>query len=206
MVATSMKIKSSTLAMLAIAALTVGGVYFWDRNQAQQTKTAEEKKSGTALFQFKEADIVQLNIRANGQTVELARMDNGWQIKAPKPGPADDATVSFLLNLLVTGRSERSLDANPSDLKEFGLAQPSATLDIQLKNQKAHQLLLGGQNFNQSARYARVDPFATKPGQKSSVMLIPNNFLDALKRPVSDWQAKPKPAQTPSISPSPQKN
>jgi Domain of unknown function (DUF4340) len=201
-----MKIKSSTLAMLAIATLTVGGVYFWDRNQTQQTKTAEEKKTGTVLFQFKEADITQLNIRTNGQTVELARAGNGWQIKAPKPGPADDATVSFLLNLLVTGKSERSLEANPSELKEFGLEEPIATLDIQLKDQKAHQLLLGGQNFNQSARYARVDPFATKPGQKPAVMLIPSNFLDALNRPLSDWQAKPKSTQTPSISPSPQKN
>jgi hypothetical protein len=201
-----MKIKSSTLAMLAIATLTAGVVYFWDSNQTQQTKTAEEKKSGTALFQFKEADIAQLNIRTNEQTVELARTDNGWQIKAPKPGPADDATVSFLLNLLVTGKSERSLEASPSDLKTFGLEPPSATLDIQLKNQTAHQLLLGGQNFNQSARYARIDPVATKPGQKPTVMLVPNNFLDALNRPLSDWQAKPKSAQTPSISPSPQKN
>jgi hypothetical protein len=196
-----MKLKSSTVAMLAIALLTAGGVYFWDQYQTQQTKTNEDKKSGTNLFTLQEKDITGLRIQTKDKTIALERSPKGWQIKTPKPGPADDATVSFLLNLLSTGKSERSLLANPTELKEFGLDQPTATLDIQLQNQKTHQLLFGTQTFNQSGLYARIDAFATAPGQKVSVAIVPTSFLESVNRPLSDWQAKPKSSPSPSTPP-----
>ncbi len=196
-----MKLKSSTLALLAIALLTVGGAYLWDQHQTQKTKVEEDKKSGTTLFTFQEKDITELRIRTQDKNIALERGAKGWQIKTPKEGPADDANVSFLLNLLATGKSERSLTANPTELKDFGLAQPAATLDIQLQNQKTHQLLIGGQTFNQSGLYARIDPFATAPGQKVNVVIVPTNFLESVNRPLADWQAKPKTSPSTSTSP-----
>jgi hypothetical protein len=171
-----MKLKLKTILLLAIALLSIGGLYFWDKNRAPAAKGDLDQPTGTALFTLKETDITQINIQAQNGSVTLARQAKGWQILAPKPGPADEATVAFLLNLLATGQSERSLSAD--------------SVTLQLKDNKTHQLRLGAQNFNQSSIYALVD--APASSAKTSIALVPTNFLNATNRPLSDWQAKPQ--------------
>jgi hypothetical protein len=185
-----MKLKLKTILLLAIALLSVGGLYFWDKNRAPAAKGDLDQPTGTALFTLKETDITQINIQAQNGSVTLARQAKGWQILAPKPGPADEATVAFLLNLLATGQSERSLSADSAQLQQFGLDKPTTTVTLQLKDNKTHQLRLGAQNFNQSSIYALVD--APASSAKTSIALVPTNFLNATNRPLSDWQAKPQ--------------
>jgi hypothetical protein len=103
-----------------------------------------------------------------------------------------------LLNLLATGTSERTLQVEPAQLKEFGLDQPTATASFQLQNQKTHQLVLGKQTFNQSSVYAQIDPGSATAAKKIDVVLIPTGLLDAISRPLSEWQAKPN---LPKLSP-----
>jgi hypothetical protein len=199
MVETAMKLKSSTVVLLAIALLSAGGIYLWDRSQSEQAQTPDAKKSAKPIFSLKETDITQVTLQSKGQTIQLEKVAKGWQLTKPKAAPADEGTVTFLLNLLATGTSERTLQADPAQLKAFGLEQPATTLSLQLKDQKTHQLILGAQNFNQSAVYAQVDP-ASANAAKKDVLLVPTGFLDAVNRPLSDWQAKinlPKPAAPP---------
>jgi Domain of unknown function (DUF4340) len=185
-----MKLKLKTILLVVIALLTVGGIYFWDKNRAPATKSELDKPTGTALFTIKETDITQLEIKAQNGNVTLARQTKGWQVLAPKAGPADEATVSFLLNLLATGRSEQPLSAESTQLRQFGLDKPATVVTLQLKDNKTHQLRLGTQNFDQSSIYALVD--APASSSKVSIALLPTSFLNATNRPLSDWQAKPK--------------
>ena len=195
-----MKLKSSTVILLMAAAVFAGGVYFWDQCRPPQSESGEPAAENKPLFQFKEADITKVGVQYQGQTLKLEKTAQGWQIQAPKPGAAEDGTVTFLLNQLATGTSSRNLAIKANQLSEFGLDKPTATIDVTLKDQKTHQLVLGKQTFDQSAIYARVDP-----GQApaSSIVVIPTAFLDAVSRPLSEWQAKPKSASTPSPSPLP---
>ncbi len=196
-----MKLKSSTVALLAIALLSAGGIYLWDRSHSEQSQTADAKKDAKPLFTLKEADITQLTVQAKRQTLKLEKTGKIWQLTAPKAGPADEGTVAFLLNLLATGTSERTLQVEPSHLKEFGLDQPTVTLSFQLKSQNIHQMFLGTQTFNQSAVYAQVDPSPVGDSlKKIKVVLVPTGFLDAINRPLSEWQAKPN---LPKLSPAP---
>lgn len=184
-----MKLKSKTIALLAVAILSACGLYIWDKNRAPASDTAS-KSAETVLFTVKESDIDRLDIQAQSGRVVLERQAKGWQLTAPQSGSADEATVAFLLNLLATGRSERSLTVDASDLKQFNLVQPIATLAFRLKNQQSHELRLGTQTFDQSAVYALADPPETNA--KRSVVLLPTSFLNAVSRPLSNWQAKPK--------------
>jgi Domain of unknown function (DUF4340) len=192
-----MKIKLKTILLLAIALLSAGGLYLWDKNRTPNADNKLDKPTGTALFTIKEADIAKLEIQAQNSDITLERQAKGWQILAPKPGPADEATVAFLLNLLATGRSERSLSAEAAQLEQFGLAKPATTVTLQLKDNKTHQLRLGTQSFDQSSVYASVD--APASSSKVSVALLPTSFLNATNRPLADWQAKP-PGSVPSAS------
>jgi Domain of unknown function (DUF4340) len=201
MVETPMKLKSSTLVMLAIALLSAIGIYAWDHSRSQQPQSSEAQKAAKPIFALKEADVTQLTIESKSQTLKLEKTAQGWQIKAPKTGAADEGTVTFLLNLLATSTSERTLQVEPAQLKEFGLDKPTTTLSLQLKNQKTHQVILGTQTFNQSAVYAQIDSGAVS-AKKREVVLVPTGFLDAINRPLSEWQAKatasPKPTSTPT--------
>lgn len=197
-----MKLKSSTIALMAIALLSVGGIYLWDQSHTAQDAATDAKKAAKPLFDLKETDITQLSIQTKNQILKLEKTEKGWQLTAPKAGPANEGTVTFLLNLLATGTSEQTLQVDPTQLKEFGLDQPIATLSLQLKDQKTHQVILGKQNFNQSAVYAQID--SDTAAKKKAVVLVPTGFLDAINRPLSEWQVKPSsPKPTPSASPTP---
>ncbi|MGB8700034.1 MAG: DUF4340 domain-containing protein [Thermosynechococcaceae cyanobacterium] len=198
-----MKIKSNTVALLAIAILTAGGLYLWDRNRGETTTASGDAKTSTPLFKMKEDEITQVSIQTKGKPLTLEKTAKGWQLTSPQSGPADDGTVSFLLNLLATGTSERTLEVDAKELKSFGLDQPPVTLNIQLKNKTTHQLVLGTQTFNQSSVYARVDPKPPSAGQKIAIALVPTGFLDATSRPFAEWKAKPKPATPAPSSPAP---
>lgn len=195
-----MKLKFSTVLLVIAAAAFAGGLYFWDQRRPASSPSGEETADSKPLFQFKEADIIKLSVKTKALTLALEKTAQGWQIKAPKVGAADDGTVTFLLNQLATGTSSRTLPIKTEQLQEFGLADPIATVDITLKDQKTHQLVLGGQTFDQSSVYARVDP--ASQSTSPSVAIVPTGFLDAVNRPLQDWQAKPK-ATSPAPSPTP---
>jgi hypothetical protein len=202
MVAKTMKLKSSTIALMTIALLSVGGIYLWDQSHTAQDAATNEKKAAVPLFDLKETDITQLTLESKNPTLKLEKTEKGWQLIAPKTGPANEGTVTFLLNLLATGTSEQTLQVEPTQLKDFGLDQPTATLSLQLKNQKTHQVILGKQNFNQSAVYAQIDPDTA--AKKKAVVLVPTGFLDAINRPLSEWQIKassPKPTSSSTTTP-----
>jgi hypothetical protein len=189
MVAKTMKLKSSTIALMAIALLSVGGIYLWDQSHTAQDAATNDKKAAKPLFDLKETDITQLTIESKTPTLKLEKTEKGWQLITPKAGPANEGT------------SEQTLQVEPTQLKDFGLDQPTATLSLQLKNQKTHQVILGKQNFNQSAVYAQIDPDTA--AKKKAVVLVPTGFLDAINRPLSEWQVKassPKPTASPSPS------
>lgn len=197
-----MKLKFSTVLLVIAAAVFAGGLYFWDQRRPASTPAGEEAADSKPLFQFKEADISKLSVKTKALNLALEKTAQGWQIKSPQAGAADDGTVTFLLNQLATGTSSRILPVKTEQLKEFGLVDPIATVDVTLKDQKTHQLVLGGQTFDQTSVYARVDPATQAAAQ--SVAIVPTGFLDAVNRPLKDWQAKPKTAPpTPSPTQSP---
>ncbi|HEY9828633.1 MAG TPA: DUF4340 domain-containing protein [Stenomitos sp.] len=206
-----MKLKSSTIGLLAIAILSTGGLYLWEKSRPEDTGSSGDQAAAKPLFGFKESDIEQVALSTPTQTIKLEKSAKGWQLTAPVKGPADDGTVTFLVNLLATGTSERSLDVAPAELKTFGLDQPKATIDVGLKDKKSHRLLLGSQTFNQSSLYGQVDPGQTS-GAKSNVtvQIVPTGFLDAVNRPLAEWRAKPpqkppassaQPSAQPSVAP-----
>jgi Domain of unknown function (DUF4340) len=123
-----------------------------------------------------------------------------WQITSPEKAPANDGQVSFLLNLLATRKSDRSLTVPSSRLAEFGLDKPTATITVKLGNQKTHTLRIGLPNFDRKSVYAQADPPASGT-QDITVLLVPFEFYQAIDRPLSDWQRVPEKPVTPTTPP-----
>jgi hypothetical protein len=107
--------------------------------------------------------------------------------------PASDASVTFLLNLLTTGKSDRTLVMTDpgKQRQEYGLEQPVATVEVKLNNQQSHRLILGKPDFNGTFLYAQADPPADQ-SEAIEVLLVSPDFQNAVNRPLSEWKSSEK--------------
>ncbi|MBD2346815.1 DUF4340 domain-containing protein [Anabaena subtropica] len=184
-----MKLPRTTL-ILVLLALGLGGfVYFYEIRGATQRE--EVKENQQQIFSFAEDDVQFITVTTQKLTLNLERNSQSnnpkWLLKSPVSEPGNDAIVSYLMDLLVKGRSINTLPTPVNQIAEFGLDQPQATIKINLKNQKTHQLILGKPDFNRRFVYAQADP-STQPNGNVNVLLVSTDFENAVNRELSEWK------------------
>jgi hypothetical protein len=194
-----MKFKPTTLALVAIAILLGGVVYFTETRNSSSPETTEE--AGGSLFEFEESQVQSLTVETPDQTLSFENEAGQWQMQQPESAPASDASVAYLLNLLATGESDRTLTVPAADTAEFGLDEPSATINVVLDTEETHQLILGSANFDNSAIYAQADPEAnSEPSAaeaETTILLVSPDFVNAVNRPLEEWRSRPTTEPTP---------
>ena len=192
-----MKLPKTTLILILLALGLGSFVYFHEikgKNQQTEIKTQKQK-----IFAFNADDVQYLTIKVKEITLQLEKRNTSekpqWEIKSPISAPANDAIVSYLMDLLIEGKSERTVSVSPTELSEFGLDKPVATIDVKLKNQQNHQLILGKGDFNNQFLYAQAD------GNKNmNVLLVSKDFVNAVNRDISEWK---QPAEKIDVQPLP---
>lgn len=181
--------KRTTLILLLLALGLGGFVYFYEIRGATQRQ--EVKENQKQIFSFNADDVQVLNIKTKDITLNLERSDKPkppkWLIKSPISEPANDAIVSYLMDLLVKGKSEKIIATPVDKINNFGLDEPKATIDIKLKNQQNHQLILGNPNFNKRFLYAQIDPNNASK-ENIQVLLVSLDFANAVNRELSEWK------------------
>ncbi|MEH2273612.1 MAG: DUF4340 domain-containing protein [Nostoc sp.] len=184
-----MKLPRNTLILILLALGLGGFVYLYEIRGATVREEINEQKQ--QIFSFAENDVQSLTVKTKKLTLNLERSSESsnpkWLIKSPISAPANDAIVSYLMDLLVKGKSDRTLSTPVKELGEFALDQPQATINITLKNRQSHQLILGKSNFNKRFLYAQADSVA-KPDGNINVLLVSTDFANAVNRNLSEWQ------------------
>jgi Domain of unknown function (DUF4340) len=194
-----MKIKPATL-FLVMTALLMGGIVLTVGSQKPPEQT--EKQQPEELFAFEEKQVQAFTVKTQLRTLKFERDKSGkWQMLEPEKVAANDASIVYLLDLLASGKSDRTFTASANDQQSFSFQQPLATIDVTLNDQKNHRLLIGGYDFNRSFLYALVDPPATLSGELK-VFLASPSFENAVNRPLAEWK-QPPPSPSPAASPSP---
>ncbi|MEH2414118.1 DUF4340 domain-containing protein [Nostoc sp.] len=184
-----MKLPRTTLILMLLALGLGAFVYFYEIRGATVREEIKEQKQ--QIFSFAADDVQSLTVKTKKLTLNLERTPEfsnlKWLIKSPVSVPANDAIVSYLMDLLVKGKSDRTLSTPAKELGEFALDQPQATINITLKNRQSHQLILGKSNFNGRFLYAQADPTA-KPDGNINVLLVSTDFANAVNRELSEWK------------------
>jgi hypothetical protein len=184
-----MKLPRTTLVLIFLALGLGGFVYFYEIQGTTQREQLQAQNQ--RIFSFTEDEIGALTIQKQDINLKLERNTPSakpkWLLTSPTPAPANDAIVAYLTNLLVNGQSDRTLEITPNQLDGFGLTQPLATININLKNQKTHQLILGNPDFNSRFLYAKTDDNQEEDG-KINVILVSTDFQNAVNRELSEWQ------------------
>jgi len=147
----------STLVALAILSALWGAFTYWDRRakreDAKTESIAEEK-----LFLVESNQVQSFTIRPReGESVECRREGDAWLIVEPRRLAADASSVSSFLDTLTGARLEEVVEANPSNLKEFGLDPPATVLEFAAAGQPDKlKLLLGDTTPTGGGVYAQV--------------------------------------------------
>jgi hypothetical protein len=183
-----MKLQRTTLILLLLALGMGGFVYFYEIQGTPQRQEAREKQQ--QIFTFEEDQIQSLNVKTRNQTLQFERAKDsktGWQMQVPDRAPASEGAIAYLLDLLVSSKSDRVLTVPAAQLSDYGLQQPQATVEVKLQDGKTHRLVLGQPDFNRSFLYAQADPPTPQPAQ-ISVLLVSTNFENAVNRPLAEWK------------------
>ena len=180
-----MKLPKTTWILILLALGLGSFVYFYEiKGKTQPTEIKAQKQK---IFSFTANDVQSLTIKAKSTTLKLEKRNTTkkpeWEIKSPISAPANDAIVSYLMDLLVDGKIERTVSVLPTELPEFGLDKPVATIDIELKNQQNYQLILGKAEFNNRFLYAQADA-----NQNLKLLLVSKDFFNAVNRDISEWK------------------
>lgn len=185
-----MKLQRTTLILLFLALGLGGFVYF---NEVQNTTQQQEAKAKQQIFSFEAEQVQSFKVKTKEQTLLFEREEKDgklvWQMLVPSNALASDASISYLMDLLVKGKSNRTIEVAATQLQEYGLAQPQATIEVKLKNQQTHQLVLGNPDFNRNFLYAQADPPAKLTGNVDVILVSPD-FENAVNRQLSEWKSQ----------------
>ena len=194
-----MKIQRSTLILVVGAFIATTSYFIYEALVVpRQEKTESAAKD---LFAWTEDQVQKLKITGASGTLEFERRTETtptpWQMLTPQNSLANDASVSFLLNLLVSESSDSTVTISRDRLGEFGLENPPTTIEITLTDQSTHQLLLGNPDFSGNSLYALVDPDAAAP--ELTVRVVSNQFQFGVNRDLAEWEyvEPPEPTDAP---------
>lgn len=105
------------------------------------------------------------------------------------PVMANEAYVSFLLNLMISEQHEEQFTIAPEDKDRYGLEEPSATVEVVLTDGTSHRLILGDRDSLDRYLYAIADP-PSEDAEEITVLAVSTNFENGVDRPLSEWKAE----------------
>ncbi len=114
-----------TLVLLAVVATT-----------AYLVSKREPVTESTKLFKVDQADITKIDLKYPDREIEIGRDQGGkWEILKPVQADADQTTCDNLARAIADCEIKKTLQAQPGDLKPFGLDQPAVVVTITTKTQ-----------------------------------------------------------------------
>jgi hypothetical protein len=143
----------STYVAVAVLAALGAYIYFVESKREDKPEKAKEK-----VFAIDKTKVEGLALSAAGQEeVQLVRDKDGWRIAAPMTVAADAAEADALVSSLESLEMDEVVAESPSDLAEYGLAAPRATVRVRLQGASEPLVLqVGDKTPDGSAVYARV--------------------------------------------------
>lgn len=180
-----MKMKQLIAAAIVLAALA--GTLYWSNHRKPATDSASASSSSPAVkvVSLKQDDISKLEVKIkSGDDVVLNRVGpSSWKITSPRPLIADQDPVSTILYNLSPMDGATVIDEKPSDLKQFGLAEPEAQVSATEKDGKTHTILVGDDTPTGDSAYVMLsgDP---------KVYSVPKNTKTSFDKGLKDLRDK----------------
>ena len=152
---------------------------------AQKHPPASSTPATTApkVLDVPEREVQSIELKKkDGTTIALARKDGKWAITAPSDYKADQDAAGSLVSSLSPVSADSVVDEKPTDVKRYGLTNPTLVVTIHRTNGKSDQLFFGDDVPAGSLVYTRVDNdpkvYALSSSVKSSLDKSLNDLRD----------------------------
>jgi uncharacterized protein DUF4340 len=156
-----------SLIVLLVIAIPLG----WYAYRESKKGPVDDSPKHDKLFTVEADKIDELQIKSEaGERTTLRKKGTTWEIVQPVTAPSDEAAVSGITSNLASVEIQRVIDENPSDMKEFGLAEPRVEVAFKSGGQE-RRLQIGQKTPSGSDVYAKL-------ADQKKVFLIPSH-LDA---------------------------
>lgn len=149
------KKKSITLIILILLATVLIIAYFLLVNNNKE-KAAEENtiEDTIILSSVKIEDVIRIDYNNGAGTTSYEKKDGKWQNKEDIKEEIDQTTIDGKLNEIGEIKALRLVTEEPENLGEFGLDNPSVTINAALKDGSSVSIMLGSAVPGDSGYYA----------------------------------------------------
>jgi hypothetical protein len=154
----------STIALVVVLAGLGAYIYFVDSKRPAST-AVEGEPAREKFFDVESDKINEIRLTVKGQTTLLRKEESGWKMIEPIAVDADPPEVLGMAQAISSLESVREVVENPSDLAQFGLAEPQIQVEFKAEGGGAGSFKLGSKNPQQSEVYAQK-------GGDPTVMLV----------------------------------
>ena len=120
---------ASTIALVLVLAGLGAYIYFVDVGRPAATGV-EGEPPRTKVFEVENDKINEIKITAKGETTLLRKAESGWTIVEPMAVDADPPEVIGIATAISGLERVRVVSDAPTDLKQFGLAEPPITVEF----------------------------------------------------------------------------
>lgn len=123
----------NTLVALALLGALAGAITYWEKRKGRETSQngKTETTSREKLYSLDASRVQSLTFRPrDGPPVACRRQGESWTIVEPRKLPADQSSISSLLDNLTTATLEQVVEEKPANLKDFGLEHPAVALEV----------------------------------------------------------------------------
>lgn len=153
----------------------------------KKSNSSSKKKGASAqkIFPLSQKHIVSFTVTPqDGKAVTCKLNGKTWQITAPEKLPTDSSTVNGFLSSLTSAKPSEVVAEHPTDLKEFGLNPPQATIEVKTDAKpQDFALHFGSSTPTNSGIYAQV-------GGQQRVFTLASYTKDALVKSLFDLRNK----------------
>jgi hypothetical protein len=119
-----------TLVSLLLALAALIGVYYWYSNKPASTENTEEATPTIALAKIDTTQISSLHYVKGDADLTLVLENNVWASKNEPGRPINQDYVKAILNAYNDINADRVINEKPENLADYGLAEPSASLEV----------------------------------------------------------------------------
>ena len=189
-------LKRKTILLMVSAIALFGLVALFEGNRSVTNSRSKETQptdstlqaDGEPPFPFAEEEVERVEVQREAETLVFEKLEDGiWEMQTPTSAPAEEGAIAFLLSQ-ITNTSIHTLSADISDLRDFGLQNPEATVVLSANN-KTYQLTIGDDDFTGDQLYVRAEPPAEAPADSEQIKIhvVSGGMRNAVKRPTADW-------------------
>jgi hypothetical protein len=143
--------------LISVVLLAVLAGAIWWSNRAEAKKAAKGTDTSAKILTIPDDQFQEIQIKKDtGEVERLTREGGKWRITEPQPLPADQDAVGSMVTSLSSLNADKVIEEKADDLKPYGLADPTLTVQVKRKDGKTDQVLIGNDTPTGSGAYAKL--------------------------------------------------